>query len=45
MSLSHPARAEHLDVHDVENGLVVYDTNTDRVHYLNATRDHRVRAV
>jgi hypothetical protein len=37
VSESHPARAENLDVHDVENGLVVYDTNTDRVHYLNAT--------
>jgi hypothetical protein len=26
-----------LDVHEVEDGLVVYDPATDRVHYLNAT--------
>jgi hypothetical protein len=32
-----PTRAEGLDVHDVEDGLVVYDTKTSRVHYLNAT--------
>lgn len=37
MSERSPARTEGLDVHDVEDGLVVYDTKTDRVHYLNAT--------
>ena len=26
-----------LDVHEVEDGLVVYDPATDRVHYLNPT--------
>jgi hypothetical protein len=37
MTVVRPARAEGLDVHDVEDGLVVYDTKTSRVHYLNAT--------
>lgn len=26
-----------LDVHEVEDGLVVYDSASDRVHYLNAS--------
>jgi hypothetical protein len=34
---SAPAVADHLDVHEVDDGLVVYDARTDRVHYLNAT--------
>ena len=25
------------DIHEVDDGLVVYDATTDRVHYLNAT--------
>ena len=37
MSSTHPTRASGLDVHEVEDGLVVYDTTADRVHYLNAT--------
>lgn len=39
-SLSTPAtprRVEDLDVHEVEDGYVVYDERTDRVHYVNAT--------
>jgi len=37
MSSTHPTRTTGLDVHEVEDGLVVYDTTADRVHYLNAT--------
>lgn len=37
MSPTHPTRTAGLDVHEVEDGLVVYDTGADRVHYLNAT--------
>ena len=32
-----PAPANGLDVHEVEDGLVVFDASTDRVHYLNPT--------
>lgn len=32
-----PRHAAGLDVHEVEDGLVIYDVATDRVHYLNAT--------
>jgi hypothetical protein len=32
-----PEPAPGLDVHEVEDGLVIYDVETDRVHYLNAT--------
>jgi Coenzyme PQQ synthesis protein D (PqqD) len=32
-----PQVVEGLDVHEVEDGLVVYDAATDRVHYLNAS--------
>ena len=32
-----PQRADGLEVHEVEDGLVVYQSATDRVHYLNAT--------
>lgn len=37
MSDTHPEVADGLDVHEVEDGLVVYDLGTDRVHYLNPT--------
>jgi hypothetical protein len=30
-----PAPVEGLDIHEVEEGLVVYDAAADRVHYLN----------
>ncbi len=29
--------APDLDVHEVEDGLVIYDLKTERVHYLNET--------
>jgi hypothetical protein len=32
-----PEPAEALDVHEVEDGLVVYDLTSERVHYLNPT--------
>jgi hypothetical protein len=32
-----PVPAIGLDVHEVEDGLVVFDAATDRVHYLNPT--------
>lgn len=32
-----PAVIDGLEVHEVEDGLVVYDGEHDRVHYLNAT--------
>jgi hypothetical protein len=32
-----PARAGDLEVHEVEDGLVVYQPARDRVHYLNQT--------
>lgn len=32
-----PTVADGLDVHEVEDGLVVYDPGHDRVHYLNPT--------
>lgn len=37
MSEAHPKRAAGLDVHEVEDGLVVYQPDRDRVHYLNQT--------
>jgi hypothetical protein len=37
MSTGAPARATDLDVHEVEDGLVVYQPVRDRVHYLNQT--------
>lgn len=30
-----PAPVDGLDIHEVEDGLVVYDPAADRVHYLN----------
>jgi hypothetical protein len=32
-----PARVTGLDVHEVDDGLVVYQPGRDRVHYLNQT--------
>jgi hypothetical protein len=32
-----PEPAEGLDIHEVADGLVVYDPAADRVHYLNPT--------
>jgi len=32
-----PQAADDLDVHEVADGLVVYDLASDRVHYLNET--------
>ena len=37
MAADHPAPADGLDVHEVEDGFVVFDASTDRVHYLNPT--------
>ncbi len=32
-----PQRVEGLEVHEVDDGFVVYQDSTDRVHYLNPT--------
>jgi hypothetical protein len=32
-----PRRADGLETHEVEDGLVVYQAATERVHYLNPT--------
>lgn len=32
-----PEPAPELDVHEVEDGFVVYDLSSERVHYLNET--------
>lgn len=37
MKQARPSRVEQLDVYEVEDGLVVYQMATDRVHYLNQT--------
>ena len=37
MSEQRPTPVDGLDVHEVEDGLVVYHADTDRVHYLNPT--------
>ena len=37
MSDTQPELVDGLDVHEVDDGLVVYDLGTDRVHYLNPT--------
>jgi hypothetical protein len=37
MSNGCPTRVKGLDVHEVEDGLVVYQPGRDRVHYLNQT--------
>jgi PqqD family protein of HPr-rel-A system len=37
VDLAGPVRAESLDVNEVEDGVIVYDESTDRVHHLNNT--------
>ena len=37
MSDERPEAAPELDVHEVEDGLVIYDLRSERVHYLNET--------
>jgi Coenzyme PQQ synthesis protein D (PqqD) len=37
MSEQAPQPVEGLEVHEVEDGLVVFDPQSDRVHYLNPT--------
>jgi hypothetical protein len=37
MSNERPQHVDGLDVHEVEDGLVVYDAVSDRVHYLNTS--------
>lgn len=37
MAVDRPAPANGLDVHEVEDGLVVFDASSDRVHHLNPT--------
>lgn len=37
MSEQRPTRVEGLEPHEVDDGLVVYQAGTDRVHYLNPT--------
>ncbi|HUI04128.1 MAG TPA: HPr-rel-A system PqqD family peptide chaperone [Acidimicrobiales bacterium] len=32
-----PRRSEELDVNEVDDGVIVYDESTDRVHHLNPT--------
>ena len=35
MTDHHPCRVDGLEAHEVDDGLVVYQDSTDRVHYLN----------
>jgi hypothetical protein len=37
MSDTAPTPAPDLDVHEVDDGLVIYDLASERVHYLNGT--------
>lgn len=37
MTEENPRRVDGLDVHEVDDGFVVYQDTTDRVHYLNPT--------
>lgn len=37
MSDSAAEQTANLDVHEVDDGLVIYDLSADRVHYLNET--------
>jgi hypothetical protein len=37
MAGNHPSPVDGLDVTEVKDGLIVYDPDEDRVHYLNAT--------
>jgi alpha-N-acetylglucosamine transferase len=36
-TIDYPRRHDGLDVHEVEDGYVIYDESTQRVHYLNPT--------
>ena len=35
MSEVQPTRVDGLEAHDVDDGMIVYQSSTDRVHYLN----------
>jgi hypothetical protein len=37
VSQQQPEPVDGLDVHEVDDGMVVYHADTDRVHYLNPT--------
>ena len=37
MGTERPEPVSGLDVHEVDDGFVVFDASTDRVHYLNPT--------
>ena len=37
MGADRPEPASAIDVHEVDDGFVVFDASTDRVHYLNPT--------
>lgn len=37
MSADKPTKVDGLEAHEVDDGLVVYQAATDRVHYLNPT--------
>lgn len=37
MTEQKPQRVDGLEAHEVDDGLVVYQTATDRVHYFNAS--------
>ena len=37
MTSNKPAVIDGLDVNEVKDGLIVYESESDRVHYLNAT--------
>jgi hypothetical protein len=37
VSAERPEPASGIDVHEVDDGFVVFDGSTDRVHYLNPT--------
>jgi hypothetical protein len=37
VSVEYPVMAEHLDLNETEDGMVIFDGATDRVHHLNNT--------
>jgi len=37
MASTHPTMVEGLEVHEADDGLIVYDKARDRVHHLNAS--------
>ena len=37
MAGTHPEAAEELDVNETDDGVIIYDAVTDKVHYLNTT--------